>query len=108
MATAKPQTARIQARIDAELKANVDAILDDMGMTASQAIKMFYRQIEALKALPFQPRRYNEETEQAIADVKARRNLTSMTLDEYKEMVSDLQKEVEEEIANESDTGFID
>jgi len=81
-------TARIQARIDAKLKENVDKIFEEMGMTASQAIKMFYRQVEALKGLPFQPRRYNAETEKAIKEARKRKNMS--TYNNLDELFSEL------------------
>lgn len=48
------KTAAISARIDPELKDDAEAILQDLGMTASGAITMFYRQVVLRRGPPFE------------------------------------------------------
>ena len=48
-----PKTAIIRARIDSQRKARVSKILDELGITPSQAINMFYAQIERRRGIPF-------------------------------------------------------
>ena len=48
-----PSTAILRARIDPRRKARVEKILDQLGMTPTQAVNMFYAQIERRKAIPF-------------------------------------------------------
>lgn len=48
-----PSTAILRARIDPRRKARVEKILDQLGVTPTQAVNMFYAQIERRKAIPF-------------------------------------------------------
>ena len=43
----------IRARVNTELKNEVDIILKDMGLTASKAIQLMYKQISLRRGLPF-------------------------------------------------------
>ena len=47
------QTAILRTRIDPRRKARVEKILDQLGMTPTQAVNMFFAQIERRKAIPF-------------------------------------------------------
>jgi len=46
-------TAILRTRIDPRRKARVEKILDQLGMTSTQAVNMFFAQIERRKAIPF-------------------------------------------------------
>ena len=48
------KTATVQARIDPTLKENVERILAQMEMSSSDAIKLFYKQVELHGGLPFE------------------------------------------------------
>ena len=73
---AKTQT--ISARIDPDLKENAEGIFHSLGLTTSQAITLFYRQVELSAGLPFSVRLPlpNEETMQAIQDASRGVNLS--------------------------------
>lgn len=43
----------LHARIDAELKEKAESIFAQLGITTSEAIKMFYKQVELNGGLPF-------------------------------------------------------
>ncbi len=47
------KTQTIHARVSPELKTSAEYILNNLGMTVSQAITIFYRQIELHQGLPF-------------------------------------------------------
>ncbi len=47
------KTAVLHARVDVELKENVDFILEQIGLSGSDAINLLYRQIEMNGGLPF-------------------------------------------------------
>ena len=47
--------ATINIRIDDDTKRNAERILKELGISASSAITMFYKQIIRDKALPFKP-----------------------------------------------------
>lgn len=44
----------LHARIDSELKENVENIFARLGLTSSDAIKLFYKQVELNGGLPFE------------------------------------------------------
>jgi DNA-damage-inducible protein J len=50
------KTATIQVRIEPKLKKEVEKILEEMGLTPSQAITMFYKSIKRHKGIPFEMR----------------------------------------------------
>lgn len=47
------KTTTISVRMDAELKSNAENILASLGLTPSQAISVFYKQITFQYGLPF-------------------------------------------------------
>lgn len=47
------KTAMIRARTDEKLKKQVEHIFERLGMTSSEAINLFYRQVQLRKGLPF-------------------------------------------------------
>lgn len=56
----------VRARIDQRVKEQAADVLDDMGLTVSDAIRMLLVRIAAEKALPFEVRVPNAETVEAI------------------------------------------
>ncbi len=48
-----PKTATVRARLEPDLKREVEQILNRLGLTASEAILLLYRQIKLQRALPF-------------------------------------------------------
>ena len=47
------KTATVLARIDPEVKAQAEEILDELGIPASLAINMLYKQIVLTRSIPF-------------------------------------------------------
>lgn len=47
------KSAVVRARIEPELKENAESILDQLGLNPTQAITIFYRQVELRGGLPF-------------------------------------------------------
>jgi DNA-damage-inducible protein J len=58
----------VSARIDPELKQNVEHIFQELGLTTTQAITLFYKQVDLHRGLPFEVRLPNEVTLQALAE----------------------------------------
>ena len=86
-----PQEVRISSRIDAELKQQGDSILAEIGIEPSQAIVMFYEQIVRQRDLPFEAGIPNDETIEAMQELKnpeTRKNLRSFS--SFEELMSDL------------------
>lgn len=48
-----PQTALIQVRVDRDLKEEMDEIFTNLGLDTSTAIRMFLKQVERRRGLPF-------------------------------------------------------
>lgn len=63
------KTAFIRTRIDPVLKGEVESMLHVWGITTTQAIDMFYRQIKRTHKFPLDLR-FNAETELAIKEAK--------------------------------------
>jgi len=70
------KTAIIRARVEPDLKSEVEHILGKLGLTVSDAVHLLYRQIKLQRGLPFDVRLPNELTartlraSQAGVDVK--------------------------------------
>ena len=60
------KTAMIRARTEVELKEEVEGIFSQLGLTQTEAINIFYRQVALNKGLPFSVKLPNEETLEAI------------------------------------------
>jgi DNA-damage-inducible protein J len=81
LATKKTATAR--ALIDPEIKQRAEGILGSLGLSVSNALELFYRQVIAHRGLPFEVRMANEESMKAIEDSrvgKAKRFCTGSEL----------------------------
>lgn len=61
------KTTVIHTRINADLKAAVENILDSIGISASEAIRLFYRQIELHHGIPFDMKIPNKLTAQTLS-----------------------------------------
>ena len=60
------KTAMIRARMEPNLKSEVEAILDTLGLTVSEAVNLLYRQIKLQRGLPFDVRVPNELTARTL------------------------------------------
>ena len=78
-----PKTAVISARIDPKLKHGAENVFKDLGLTATQAITLFYRHVELERGLPFAVRLPNDVTADALEQARTRQGLESFnTLDD--------------------------
>ena len=73
------QTAVIHARIDPDTKAATERVLDALGITPTEAIRLLYRQIAMRGEFPVELRIPNVETAAALA--KAERGEDIETFD---------------------------
>ena len=82
------KSANLYARIEPEVKEKAESILSALGISASSAINMFYKQIILQRGLPFEVKipftrpvdistlsevEFNEELEKGYADMHDRR-----------------------------------
>lgn len=65
------KTAMIQARIEPETKRKAEAVLKHLGLSSTDAIRLFYRQIVLRKGLPFAVAVPNETTAKTLRKSRA-------------------------------------
>ena len=82
------KTATIRARVEPSLKSEVDEILSNLGLTASETIHLLYRQIKLQRGLPFDVRIPNELTERTLRRSKAGKGIKRFA--SKKELYADL------------------
>ncbi|MDQ1354838.1 MAG: DNA protein [Acidobacteriota bacterium] len=68
-------TVTISAKIDQGLKNEVDSIFNSLGISATEAISMFYRMVKRQKGIPFEEKIPNKETIKVFKDTDAGKNL---------------------------------
>ncbi len=61
------KTSVIHTRIDSNLKADAESILEKIGLTSSEAVRLFYRQIELNQGIPFDVKIPNKLTAETLA-----------------------------------------
>ncbi len=64
------KTGYITARVEPKLKASAARVLSRLGVTTSDAITMFLRQVVLQGGLPFEVRVSNTETRKAIEELE--------------------------------------
>ena len=71
------KTEMIRARTEFTLKQDVEAIFEKLGLSSSEAINIFFRQVKLWKGLPFDVRIPGNETIEALDDVRQKKHLRS-------------------------------
>ena len=71
----------IQARVDSKVKEDAEDIINKLGISLNEAIRMFLMQIIIHKGIPFKPTlrseyEPNEMLQQVIANVENKKDLT--------------------------------
>ncbi len=69
------RTGMIRARVSPELKAQAEGILAEIGLSSSDAIRMFYKQVTLRNGLPFEARIPNATSRKALRDAEAGRGM---------------------------------
>lgn len=62
------KTATVNARMEPKLKAAAESILDDVGLTAAEAVRLLYKQICLNNGLPFEVKIPNRKTQLAMEE----------------------------------------
>ncbi|MBZ4194230.1 MAG: type II toxin-antitoxin system RelB/DinJ family antitoxin [Candidatus Contendobacter sp.] len=70
-------------RLDTDKLTEAKQILSQLGMNFSEAVNIFTSLIVAKQGLPFDVALPNEETKAALLDVRARKNLETITLAQF-------------------------
>jgi len=71
-----PKTEMIRARVEPALKIEAEEVFDALGLTPTEAITLFYRQVTLHHGLPFPVRIPNATTQAAIQDALSGEDLT--------------------------------
>jgi len=79
-----PKDTFIRVKIDPLLKQSVEAIFSQIGLTSSEAINLFFYQVQLHQSLPFNVKIPNSETLQALHDLQTDEGITVQTLEEFK------------------------
>ena len=61
--------------VDAKLKAQAEGVLEKLGLNASDAIRLFYKQVALQRGLPFDVKLPNATTRRALKDADDGKNL---------------------------------
>ena len=69
------KTATVRARIEPDLKDKVDQVFRKLGLTSTQAITLFYKQVELRNGLPFDIVIPNKTTLRTFDETDADKNL---------------------------------
>jgi len=69
------KTATVKARIEPHLKDEAERVFHELGLSTTQAIRLFYHQVKLRSGLPFDVVIPNETTRMTFEDTDAGRNL---------------------------------
>ena len=69
------KSAMIRARVDPNLKDEVENVFAQLGLSATQAITLFYQQVKLNRGLPFDVRIPNAVTQHTFAETDAGENI---------------------------------
>jgi DNA-damage-inducible protein J len=69
------KTATVRARIDEGLKGDVERVLNQLGLSVSEAISLFMAQIKLKRGIPFDIRIPNKVTLKTLKDTDTGKNL---------------------------------
>ncbi len=69
------KSAMIRARIDPALKNEVEELFEELGLSTTEAITLFYQQVRLNRGLPFEVRVPNAVTLRTFAETDAGENI---------------------------------
>ncbi|MDA3938591.1 MAG: type II toxin-antitoxin system RelB/DinJ family antitoxin [Spirochaetia bacterium] len=71
------KTATIRARVEPELKSSAESIFHKLGMSATEAITLFYSLVKLNNGLPFELKIPNAETEETFKSTDTNKKLNT-------------------------------
>jgi len=69
--------ASVNVRVSKKVKTNAEKVLSELGLSMSEAVNIYLRQIALRGGIPFDLRLPNRKTVRAMRDVQQKRNLES-------------------------------
>ncbi|MEX1211425.1 MAG: type II toxin-antitoxin system RelB/DinJ family antitoxin [Balneolaceae bacterium] len=82
------KTTTVRARVEPKLKEETERIFDELGISTTEAIRMFFAQVKIHRGLPFDVKVPNKNTQQAIVDATTGEGVK--TFDSPEELFDDL------------------
>ena len=70
------KTEMIRARVEPALKCEAEAVFSQLGLSATEAITLFYKQVTLHHGLPFAVKLPNAKTREALKQAHENENLT--------------------------------
>ena len=86
------KTAMFHIRVEPSLKSEVETILEEIGLSTSEAVTLFFKRVRMERGIPFELKIPNAETLQAMKDIEEGR---VEKFDTIEEMIESLKKDVE-------------
>ncbi|MBS1257134.1 MAG: Antitoxin DinJ [Candidatus Scalindua arabica] len=71
----KAKTSTVRARINPSLKRDVEGLFEKLGLSTTEAINLFYKQVKLRNGLPFNVIVPNKVTGKVLKDTDAGKNL---------------------------------
>ncbi len=84
-------TAMIHVRVDEEVKAKAAETLASMGLSVSDAVRVFLKRVVVEKAMPFDVRVPNAETRAAMAEAEATVRARNARFETAQELFDDIE-----------------
>ena len=78
----------IRARVEPDLKQDAEAVFSTLGMSPTEAITLFYKQVALQHGLPFEVRVPNAETLEAMRQAREKEGL--IKYDSVDDLMSDI------------------
>ena len=79
------KTEMIRARMEPDLKRQAEALFSELGLSTTEAITLFYKQVTVHRGLPFDVRVPNAETIDALRQARDRDGLNEYaSMDDFK------------------------
>lgn len=85
------KTEIVRAEVEMELRQKAERVFDTLGLSSSEAIALFYQQTALHEGLPFDSRIPNDETLEAVRQVRTGQGLSAYS--SVEEMRADLLKD---------------
>jgi DNA-damage-inducible protein J len=84
------QSAMLRARIDEDIKAQGDAVLEAIGLSASDAVRLLYRRMIADQAFPLELKVPNAATRAAMEEAHAMLRARNARFDKADDLIASL------------------
>lgn len=76
------KVATVNTRIEPRLKNQAEAILNKVGLSSAEAVRLFYKQVCLHNGLPFEVKIPNKKTKKAMNDADTRKTRKAKNVDD--------------------------